>query len=490
MTREKFGSRLGFILVSAGCAVGLGNVWKFPYMCGQYGGAIFILIYLLFLVILGLPVMVCEFSVGRGSQKSMAASYKALEPRGTKWHQLSLIGVIGCYLLMMFYTAVGGWMLYYCYKNAAGHFVGATSEAINDAYAGMLGDPANMMFWTVLTIVISFAVCFIGMKNGVERITKVMMLCLLCLMGVLAVRVVTLPGAIEGIKFYLVPNLSAITKDNIGEIIFGAMNQAFFTLSLGIGSMAIFGSYLDRDRSIPGEAVCICSLDTLVALLAGFIVIPSCFAFNVDHATAGPGLIFKTLPNVFANMGGGRLWGTLFFLFLAFAALTTIIAVFESIVAFAMDVLGWSRQKSVIVNLIALCVLSVPAVLGFSVWAGFQPVGPGSNFFDLEDFIVSSNLLPLGSVIYILFCTTINGWGWKNFLAEANTGKGMKFSGKLRFYMTYILPVIIIAIYVKGYYDKFYANGITTASVIWTVLALALVAWIAFCVLYRNKKAK
>ena len=489
MAREKFSSRLGFILVSAGCAVGLGNVWKFPYMCGQYGGAFFILIYLLFLVIMGLPVMVCEFSVGRGSRKSVAASYKALQPEGRKWHHLSWIGVTGCYILMMFYTAVGGWMLYYFYKNLTGHFVGADQELINNTFGNMMAEPSTMIFWTLLVIAISFLVCLIGMQKGVERVTKIMMICLLALMGVLAFRVVTLDGAWEGIKFYLVPDFSKVTSENIGEIVMGAMNQAFFTLSLGIGSMAIFGSYMDRDRSILGESICICSLDTLVALLSGFIVIPSCFAFGVDHETAGPPLIFQTLPNVFAKMPGGQIWGSLFFLFLTFAALTTIVAVFESIVAFAMDVLGWSRKKSVLINMVAMFVLCIPAVLGFNLLSFIPPLGAGSSIFDLEDFIVSSNFLPLGCVIYIMFCTTKNGWGWDNFIREANAGKGLKFSPKLRFYMTYILPLIVLAIYVGGYWDKFSKQPLPLC-ITWICIAVALCAWIFGTAFYRPKKAK
>ena len=342
MNRARFGSRLGFILVSAGCAVGLGNVWKFPYMCGQYGGAVFILVYLLCLLVLGLPIMACEFAVGRGSQKSVAQSFNVLQAKGGKWNRLGIIGVLGCYLLMMFYTAVGGWLLYYCYKSAAGAFSGASKEAIDATFGSLMGDPATMMLWTLIVIVLAFAVCLVGMKNGVERVTKYMMICLLAIMAVLAVRIVTLDGAMEGVKFYLVPDVKQIEKVGFGNILVGAMNQAFFTLSLGIGAMAIFGSYLDKKRSITGESVFICIIDTTVALLAGFIVIPSCFAYNVPQ-DAGPSLIFKTLPNVFANMAGGRIWGTFFFLYLSFAALTTIITVFENIVAYAMDDLGWSR---------------------------------------------------------------------------------------------------------------------------------------------------
>lgn len=492
--RERFGSRLGFILVSAGCAVGLGNVWKFPYMCGQYGGAIFIAIYLVFLVALGLPIMISEFSVGRGSQKSVAASFKTLQPEGAKWHRMSWIGVLGCYLLMMFYTMVGGWLLYYAYSMATGKFVGATTETTSAAFGEMLGDPKTMILWTIITIVVSFGICLLGMKKGVERITKVMMICLFLLMGVLVVNTITLPGAGEGFKFYLVPNINAVKENGLGNIVFGAMNQAFFTLSLGIGAMAIFGSYLDKERSIPGEAMRICALDTLVALMAGMIVIPSCFAYNVPQ-DAGPSLIFITLPNVFANMPGGRIWGTLFFVFMSFAALSTVIAVFENITSYAIDLLGWNRKKSVLINMVAIIVLSMPCVLGFNVLSKFAPLGAGTNIMDLEDFLVSSNLLPLGSIVYLMFCVKKNGWGWENFLKEANSGKGAKLPTKLKFYLTYILPAAVVVIYLKGYYDlfaaKIKAGDISTGLVIfWIVFAIALLSWIGYSMFYTPKKNK
>ncbi len=511
MNRARFGSRLGFILVSAGCAVGLGNVWKFPYMCGQYGGAIFILVYLLCLLVLGLPIMACEFAVGRGSQKSVAQSFSVLQAKGGKWNRVGAIGVLGCYLLMMFYTAVGGWLLYYCYKSATGAFAGASKEAIDATFGSLMGDPGIMMLWTLIVIIISFTVCLIGMKNGVERVTKYMMICLLALMAVLAVRVVTLDGAIAGVKFYLVPDLQQIKNVGFGNILVGAMNQAFFTLSLGIGAMAIFGSYLDKKRSIMGESVFICIIDTTVALLAGFIVIPACFAYNVPQ-DAGPSLIFKTLPNVFANMAGGRIWGTFFFLFLSFAAFTTIITVFENIVAYAMDVLRWSRKKSVFVNLAAMCVLCIPCVFGFSIWSGIAPLGEGSTIMDLEDFIVSNNLLPLGSVVYLLFCVKKNGWGWDNFLLEVNAGEGLKFPRKMRFYLTWILPIIVVFIYINGYWEKFIAPIVKAAAAqsngnigaffsavvghsnfvvaaIWVALAIAFLAWIA-SIVFRKSKAE
>lgn len=454
--RERFGSRLGFILVSAGCAVGLGNVWKFPYMCGQYGGAAFILIYLLFLVILGFPIMVCEFAVGRGSQRSVAGSFHMLEKPGAKFHLYSYFGMIGNYMLMMFYTSVAGWLIYYMVRMARGDFNGATTAQVEAGFGEMLQSPVTMTFYMIIVVLLSFGICSLGLKNGVEKITKWMMVCLLALMVVLVFRVVTLPGAGEGIRFYLVPDFAAMKAQGIGNVIFGAMSQAFFTLSIGIGAMAIFGSYLDKHRSLSGEALSILCLDTVVAILAGFIVIPACFAFDIPQS-AGPSLIFISLPNIFEQMTGGMLWGTLFFLFLSFAALSTVVAVFENILSFAMDLWGWSRKKAVGVNIVLLIVLSMPCVLGYNVLSGIMPLGGSSTLMDLEDFIVSNNLLPLGSMIYLMFCTRRYGWGWDNFLEEANSGTGLGLPDKnwLKFYMSYILPLIVIVIYVKGYWDKF-----------------------------------
>ena len=481
--RENFSSRLGFILVSAGCAIGLGNVWKFPYMCGQYGGALFILIYLLFLVILGFPIMVCEFSVGRASKASCATSFKRLEPKGTRWHKYGYFGMAGNYLLMMFYTTVAGWMLYYFYRTASGEFSQAmlTVDQIRDKFGDMTASPPIMTFWMVAAVLISFAICAAGVQKGVERVSKVMMLCLLGLIAVLAVNSLLLPGAGEGVKFFLVPNFDTIKEVGFGNIVFGALSQSFFTLSVGIGSMAIFGSYIDRKRSLAGEAVSIAVLDTFVAIMAGLIIIPACFAFNIEQ-NAGPSLIFITLPNIFNRMAGGQIWGTLFFLFLSFAALSTVIAVFENIISFAMDLWGWSRRKSVIVNMIAIICLSLPCIFGFNILSGITPLGEGTNIMDLEDFIVSNNLLPIGSLVYLMFCVSRNGWGWDNFIKEANAGKGMKFPVKLRWYMTYILPVIIVAIYLKGYYDIFSTKGLAYL-IPWfaaAVVFLGLLGWIVF----------
>ena len=485
--RERFGSRLGFILVSAGCAVGLGNVWKFPYMCGQYGGAFFILVYLVFLAILGLPVMMSEFAVGRGSQKAGTASYRALEKSGTSWHRLGWLGILGCYILMMFYTMVGGWTLNYVFMMLVGRFENVTSEQVGTIFDGMLADPWMMLLFTVITVVLSFGVCMLGMKKGVERINKIMMMALLILLAVLAVRSVTLPGAGEGIAFYLIPDFSKIAECGLGNIVFGAMSQAFFTLSLGIGSMAIFGSYLDKKRSIPGEAVHICLLDTLVALLSGFIVIPACFAFGIEP-DAGPGLVFVTLPRIFSDMAGGRIWGTLFFVCLAFAALSTVIAVFENIIAFWMDMRGWSRRRAAVVNIVAISALSVPCVLGFNVWSGFAPLGAGSNIMDLEDFVVSYNLLPLGGLVYILFCVKENGWGFDSFLAEVNAGTGLKLSARLRPYLKYVLPFVILCVYIGGYYDTL-AKKETGVIVTWVAFAVLLLSFILYTAYQRPKKS-
>lgn len=486
--REKFGSRLGFILVSAGCAIGIGNVWKFPYMTGMYGGAAFILLYLLFLVILGLPIMVCEFTVGRGSQMGMGKALERLEPAGTKWHHLKWISILGCFLLMMFYTMVGGWMLNYAYLEAAGKFVGMDKTAVANAFSNMLGSAPTMTFWALAAIIVSFGSCAFGLQKGVEKVTKVMMLLLLILMIALAVNSVFLPNASAGIRFYLVPNFKTVAENGIGNTVFAAMSQAFFTLSLGIGAMEIFGSYLDRKKRITGEAVNIVLLDTFVALMAGFIIIPVCFAFGVQP-DSGPSLLFITLPNLFNSMKGGRIWGTLFFIFMSFAALSTIIAVFENIVATFMDMADWKRKKSVGVSFVLITVLSLPAILGFNLLSGFQPLGTGSSVMDLEDFLVSSNLLPLGSLVFVLFCVRKNGWGFENFIKEANEGDGIRFPHWIRFYMQYILPLIVTFIYLKGYYDTFKSKGVAMC-VGWMIFACFLLAIIFGIAFFTGKKTK
>lgn len=454
MQRERFSSRLGFILISAGCAIGLGNVWRFPYIVGTYGGAAFVLIYLLFLLILGLPIMVMEFSVGRASRVSAARSFDKLEPKGTKWHWYKYGAMAGNYLLMMFYTSIGGWMVYYFIKMASGGFTGLDTDGVAGVFTEMLSHPLTMTAYMIFVVLACFLICGMGLQNGVEKTTKVMMILLLLLMLILAVRSVTLPDASEGLKFYLYPDFGKLVENGLFETIFAAMGQAFFTLSLGIGAIAIFGSYIDKDRSLTGEAICVTSLDTFVALIAGLIIFPSCFAYGVDPGQ-GPSLIFITLPNVFNAMNGGRIWGTLFFLFMIFAAASTIIAVFENIISFAIDLTGCSRKKAMAGNLIAIILLSMPCVLGFNLWSGFTPFGEGTNVLDLEDFIVSNNLLPLGSLIYLLFCTCRYGWGWDNFLEEADSGNGVKFPKWARIYVSYILPLIVLFIFVQGYIAKF-----------------------------------
>ena len=449
MAREKFGSRLGFILISAGCAIGIGNVWRFPYVTGTSGGGLFVLIYILFLIIMGLPILTMEFAVGRASKLSIAKGYQKLEKPGQKWHFHSVFGMAGNYILMFFYTVVAGWMLDYFYKMLTGKFVGADVEAVENKFFEMLGHPGEMTFWMVLIVVIGFAICSFGLQKGVERITKWMMTALIVLILALAVNSMLLPGGTEGLKFYLVPDLNQVKDVGLGNIIVAAMNQSFFTLSIGIGAMQIFGSYLDRKRTLLGETLIVEALDTFVAISAGLIIFPACYAFGIKP-DSGPQLIFITLPNVFNAMPGGRIWGSLFFIFMTFASLSTIIAVFENIISFAMDGLGWSRKKSVAVNFVIVLILSMPCVLGYNLWSSFEPLRAGNSILDLEDFLVSNFLLPFGSIIYILFCTSRYGWGWKNFTKEANFGEGPKMPEKLRIYCAYILPLFAAAILIYG----------------------------------------
>ena len=457
--RETFSSRLGFVLISAGCAIGLGNVWRFPYITGQYGGAAFVLLYLLFLVILGLPVMVMELSVGRASQRSIALSFQALEPRGTKWHWYSYCGLAGNYLLMMFYTVIAGWLLYYVVKVLRGDFMGLDAEGVGAEFTELMGQPVIMTVFMAVVVIGSMLVCLQGLRNGVERVNKVMMLALLALRVVLAVNSLTLEGAGEGLRFYLQPNFHNLMYDAegnwiLGEAVFAAMGQSFFTLSLGMGSISIFGSYIGKEHRLAGEGLRIGVLDTCVAFTSGLIIFPACFAFGVSPGE-GPSLIFDTLPNIFNHMAFGRVWGALFFIFLFFAAVSTVIAVFENILAFCMDKWGWSRRKAAGVNLVGILVLSMPCILGYSVWADVHPLG--MDISSLEDFIVSNNLLPLGSLLYVLFCTRRSGWGWDNFLAEANTGDGIRFPKWVRPYITWVLPLIILFILVMGYWNTFFA---------------------------------
>lgn len=454
MNRERFSSRLGFLLISAGCAIGLGNVWRFPYVTGKYGGAAFVLIYLFFLFVLGLPIMVMEFSVGRASQKSAALSFDILEKKGQKWHLYKYGAILGNYMLMMFYTTIGGWMFIYFFKTVSGEFSGLNSVEIQNVFSKMLDNPVMMIISMIAVIIICFAICSKGLEKGVEKITKVMMLSLLVLMVILAIRSITLPESAKGLKFYLYPDFSKLKEYGIFETIFAAMGQAFFTLSLGIGAIAIFGSYIGKERRLTGEAISVTLLDTFVAIIAGLIIFPACFAFNIQP-DSGPNLIFITLPNVFNSMSNGRIWGSCFFVFMSFAAMSTIIAVFENIISFSVDLTGCSRKKAVFVNFILITILSMPCVLGFNILSNITPFGEGSTILDLEDFIVSSNLLPLGSIVYLLFCVSKFGWGWNNFMKEANTGTGIKFPKSVKFYVSFILPVIILIIFVQGYITKF-----------------------------------
>lgn len=450
MGRDKLGSRLGFILLSAGCAIGIGNVWKFPYVVGQSGGGLFVLIYLFFLVILGIPVLTMEFSIGRAAQKSPAKMYEQLEPKGSKWHLHGKVSLIGCYLLMMFYTTVAGWMLKFFVSTASGELVGMDTAAVENHFnVDVLGDPVSLIGYMGIVVVIGVLVCFIGVQNGLEKVTKVMMLALLAIMVVLAINSFTMPGGAEGLAFYLLPDFSAIEKVGITNILVSAMNQAFFTLSIGMGSMAIFGSYIGKDHSLLGESVNVALLDTFVAVASGLIIFPACSAYGVD-VTSGPKLLFITLPNIFNNIPLGRLWGSLFFVFMSFAALSTVLAVFECIIANTMDLWGLSRKKACLINGILLFLLSVPCCLGFNILSGFQPLGAGSTILDLEDTVVSNFILPLGSFVFILFCVTKKGWGWDNFVNEANTGKGLKIKKFMKGYMTYVLPVLVMFVFVMG----------------------------------------
>ena len=449
MKRESFKSRLGFILISAGCAIGIGNVWRFPYLVGNNGGGAFVLFYLFFLVAVGIPVMTMEFAVGRASRKSAVGGYQALEPEGSKWHIHGWFCMLGCYLLMMFYTTVSGWMLDYFFKFAAGDFEGLNTEQVVGVFNNMLADPVELTIWMVVNVVVGFAVCSMGLQKGLERISKGMMLCLLGLIVVLAVRSITLPGASEGLAFYLIPNFEVMKENGIFNVISAAMNQSFFTLSLGIAAMEIFGSYMEREYSLLGESIRIGAVDTFVAFVSGLIIFPACFSFGINP-DSGPSLIFITLPNVFISMPGGRIWGSLFFLFMTFASFSTILAVFENIIAFCMDQFGWDRKKASIINMIVILIASMPCVLGFNVWAGFQPLGPGSTVLDFEDFLVSNLLLPIGSMVYLLFCVTRWGWGFDNYLAEANTGKGMKVPRALKYYFMIPLPLMVLALILQS----------------------------------------
>lgn len=450
--RDRFSSNIGFLLVSAGCAIGLGNVWRFPYITGEYGGAAFLILYIVFLALFGLPMLTMEYTVGRASQKSISRAFDVLEPKGTKWHFMRWVGFIGNFLLMMFYTCVAGWMLNYFVKMSSGAFNGMDTAQVGGVFEAMLANPGEVVLWTVIVCVIGMLVCALGVNKGVERVTKFMMCALFIILLVLVIRAVTLPGAEGGLAFYLMPDFSKMFDNGPGgfaEVVYAAMGQSFFTLSIGIGSMEIFGSYLGKERRIFGQALSVGVLDTVIALMAGLIIFPACFAFGVDPGS-GPGLVFVTLPNVFAQMWLGQLWGALFFLFMSFAALSTVIAVFENIIAMFMDYKGWPRKKTVGIALVLITILSLPCALGFNVLSGVQIPGIG-DIQGIEDFIVSNNLLPLGSLVFLLFCTRKFGWGWKNFIKEVDTGEGMKFPQWMHGWVSYCIPVLLVIVFIMGW---------------------------------------
>lgn len=454
MGREKLGSRLGFILLSAGCAIGVGNVWKFPYMAGQNGGGIFVLLYFLFLIILGIPVMTMEFALGRAAQKSPAKMFDELEPKGSKWHIHGKVALVGNYLLMMFYTVVCGWMVKYFCSSVTGEYAGLDSKGISNYFADVQADAFTQIIFTVFVVLLGFFVCSFSLQKGLERVTKFMMIALLAIIVVLAINSILLDGGVDGLKFYLLPSAEKIKELGIGKIIVAAMTQAFFTLSLGTGSMAIFGSYIGKDRALLGESINIALLDTFVAVSAGLIIFPACSAYDIP-TDSGPSLIFVTLPQIFNNLPYGRVWGSLFFVFMMFAAFSTVLAVFENIISCTMDLFGFSRRKACFVNCVAMLILAMPCALGFNVLSGFTPFGENSTVLDLEDFIVSNLLLPIGSLVVLFFCTTKFGWGWDNFVKEANTGKGLKIKNWMRGYLTYVLPVIMLILFVVGIYNFF-----------------------------------
>ena len=447
MEREKFGSRIGFILVSAGCAIGIGNVWKFPYMVGQYGGGAFVLFYILFLVILGMPILMVEFTLGRASRKSPVKMYQMLEKPGHKWHFHGYVCMGANYLLMMFYTTVAGWMLYYLYASVSGKYEHQSGEQIVDMFTGMTGSPWIMILCVAIVVVLGFLVNSMGLQKGLERVSKIIMILLLILIGVLAVNSIFLDGGKEGLLFYLKPDFERMKEVGVSTVIIGAMTQAFFTLSIGAGSMAIFGSYINKDRSLMGESINVAVLDTIVAVCSGLIIFPACSAYNID-VTAGPELLFITLPNVFNHIPGGRFWSVLFFMFMVFAAFSTVLAVFENIVSMCMDQFKWSRKKACLINIPLMFALSLPCALGGNLLSKFHPLGEGTQILDLEDHILSYYLLPIGSLIFVLFCVSRFGWGWKSFIAEANQGKGLKVHEFMRPYMTVVLPFIIVMVFI------------------------------------------
>lgn len=447
--RERLGSRLGFILISAGCAIGVGNVWKFPTITGQNGGGIFVLIYLVFLALMGIPVLTIEFSMGRAAQKSPVRMYHALTPSKKKWRFHGYVCLAGNILLMMFYTSVTAWMLRYFVYTSTGKFSGLDKQGVENVFGEMLGDTGIMVLFVAIVVILGFGICAFSLQKGLERVSKFMMIALLAIMAVLAVNSFTLDGASEGLKFYLLPSVEKLTENGVLNVVVAAMNQAFFTLSLGIGAMAIFGSFIGKERSLMGEALNVTILDTSVALISGLIIFPACFTYDVEVG-AGPGLIFQTLPHVFNNMWGGRVWGSLFFIFMSFAAFSTILAVFQNILSCTQELFGWEKKKACIIDAAAILALSLPCIFGYNIWSSFQPLGAGTSVLDLEDYIVSNILLPLGSLIFVIYCTNKKGWGWDNFLSEANEGKGLKVRRWMRIYIKYVLPILMSVILIIG----------------------------------------
>ena len=454
VSNEKLGSRLGFIFLSAGCAIGLGNVWKFPYMTGQYGGGVFLILYFLMLIMFGIPIMTMELSIGRAAQKAPVRMYDDLEPKGSKWHIHGYVGMFGCALLMMYYAVVAGWIIRYFVRFVSGGFTGATPDMIGEEFGAMLSSPGINIGYAAVVVIISFSVCALGIQTGLENITKYMMGALLAIMAILMIKSFTMPGAGEGLSFFLLPDLARTKEIGFGNVLMGALNQAFFTLSIGIGAMAVLGSYIKRDRALFGESIYITVLDTLVAVTAGLIMFPACFSYGIE-VNAGPALLFITMPNVFANMTLGRLWGSLFFLFMSFAALSTAFAVYENVIANFIELSGISRKKSCLICGIVMFLLTIPCALGFNTWSGFTPFGEGTGVLDLEDFIVSNLLLPIGAIIYVLFCTSKLGWGWDNFLKESNAGIGLGMPTWLKYYMKYFVPLVLLLILVVGLINFF-----------------------------------
>ena len=449
MERERLGSRLGFILIAAGCAIGLGNIWKFPYMVGQYGGGAFVMIYLVFLVVLGIPLLSVELSIGRASQRSPVNMCRELEPKGTRWHLHGYLSMAGVYLLMSFYTVITGWIVKYAFSSAMGEFSGLDATGISEFFASMSGDPLVTVGFMVIVVIIGFGICSLGLRRGLENVTKWMMLALLAIMVILVAYAFTMPGAAEGLRFYLIPDIDRMMEQGILKVVAAALSQAFFTLGIGIGSMAVFGSYIGKEHRLFGESVRIAFLDLVVAFMAGLIIFPSCFSFGVPVGV-GPSLIFETLPNIFNNLPGGNILGFLFFLFMSFAALSTVFAVYECIVSNTMDVTGWDRRRSCLFNVFVMCLLCLPCALGFNVLSGIDPLGAGSTILDLSDLILSQIMLPIGAIVMVLFCVSRRGWGWDNFMSEVNSGNGLMFPARLRTYMTYAVPVIVLILLIIG----------------------------------------